>query len=504
MSIFKRLASGKIRTRIFVGYLCGALTLAAVGTLMYYAVGQIRARLVSVSASQQQLSRAQQIIWLDEVLTQSMRNYVLTQDSDWQERYDIFLPQLEDLIIAAQENAADAEMQALFAQQEVVNDELAALETDAFNLLQAGKPDQALALLDSAEYQRAKETYASTVESFLNDSQNGLAAFENDLSHTLDFASRLALYILWGSILLGLAVAGLAYYLAGRITQPILATAAIAQRIAAGDLQVAIPAGGDDEIGLMLNALQVMTTRLSGIIKDEQAAAKQMLEVSAHLNDAAQGLSFGNAKQAAGVAQTTVSIEQMNAVINGNAEKAKHTYQSAVKSATMVDEGEKAVTETVQVIRDIIAKINVIEDIAEQTNMLALNATMEAARAGEQGKGFAVVAKEVRKLAEHSRIAAEEITTLADRSMVVSKRTGDLFKQIVPSIQQTSELMADITRASLEQNNGIAQINSAMGQLDDVTQHNAAAAEQLATSSHAMATQAAQLQRALAYFKFEG
>jgi methyl-accepting chemotaxis protein len=85
--------------------------------------------------------------------------------------------------------------------------------------------------------------------------------------------------------------------------------------------------------------------------------------------------------------------------------------------------------------------------------------------------------------------------------MVVTKRTGDLFKQIVPSIQQTSGLMADITRASLEQNNGIAQINSAMGQLDEVTQHNAVAAEQLATSSHAMASHAAQLQRAMAYFK---
>ena len=504
MPIVKKLAVSKIRTRIFVGYLCGALTLAAVGTSMYYAVGQIRSRLVSVSASQQQLSRAHQILWLDEVLTQSTRNYVLTQDIRWQERYDTYFAPLEDLIIAAQANATDPKIQALFEQQKVLNDKLAELETEAVGLLQSGEPGPALVLLDGAEYQQTKEAYNQTIESFLNDSQNGLAAFENDLSNTLRFASHLALYILWGSILIGLAVVGLAYYLANRITQPILATAAIARQVADGDLHVNIPAGGEDEIGYMLNALQSMTTRLSTILQDEQQAAKQMLQMSDHLNGAAQDLSLGNSKQAAGIAQTTAAIQEMNSIINHNAKQADHTYRAAVQSATMVDEGGKAVAETVQAIKDIIAKINVIEDIAEQTNMLAINATMEATRAGEQGKGFAVVAKEVRRLAEHSRTAAEEITALADRSMVVSKRTGALFQQIVPSIQQTSELMAEITRSSQEQNNGIAQINTAMVQLEEVTHHNAIAAEQVSASSHGMAAQAEQLQQAMAYFKLKG
>ncbi|WOD39241.1 methyl-accepting chemotaxis protein [Nodosilinea sp. E11] len=503
MFIFKQLASSKIRTRIFVGYLCGALTLTAVGTVMYYAVGQIRHRLVAVSASQQQLSRAQQIVWLDEVLTQSMRNYVFTQDSRWQDRYNRVEPQLDALLTAAQANATNTEMQSLFAQQDTINRQLVQLETAAFDLVTAGQSAQAVALLDGPEYQRLKEAYTDTIEGLLNNSQNGLAAFERDLEGTLTFSSRLALYILWGSILVGVVVVGLAYYLADRITQPILVTAAIAQRVADGDLQVPIPAGGEDEIGRMLSALQTMTTRLSTIIQAEQAATKRMLDISAHLNEAAQGLSLGNAKQAAGVAQTTVAIEQMKAIINGHVDQAKYTYTSAIQSATMVDEGQQAVTETVQAIRDIIAKISVIEDIAEQTHLLALNATMEAARAGEHGKGFAVVAKEVRKLAEHSRLAAEAITTLADRSMVVSNRTGDLFKQIVPSIQQTSGLMAKITRSSLEQNHGIAQINEAMVHLDEVTQHNAAAAEQLATSSHTMAVQAAQLQQTMAYFNLE-
>ncbi|WP_052049664.1 methyl-accepting chemotaxis protein [Leptolyngbya sp. KIOST-1] len=500
MSFLKQLASSKIQTRIFIGYLGGAIALVTVGALMYSAVGQVRSRLISVSASQKQLSRAHQILWLDEVLTQSMRNYVLTQDSQWQERYDIHFDPLEELIIAAQANAANPNVEALFEQQKGLNDTLAELETEALERLNAGQPDQALAVLDGPEYQRTKIAYTGTIESFLNDSQTGLAAVESDLNQTLNVASQLALYILWGSILIGLGVVGLAYYLAGRITKPIVATAAIAKQVAAGDLSVPIPEGKDDEIGQMLTALKAMTGRLSTIIQDGQQSAHRMLEMSDQLNAAAQDLASGNSEQAASVAQTTATIQEMNAIINHNAQQAEHTYQSAIQSVAMVDEGEKAVSETVQVLQDMIAKIKLIEDIAAKTNMLALNATIEAARAGEAGKGFAVVAQEVRNLAEHSRSAAEEMTALADRSMVVSKRTGDLFKHIVPSIQQTSELIAEITRSSLEQNSGIAQINSAMVQLDEVTRHNATAAAQVADSSQSTAAQAEQLQQTMGYF----
>lgn len=501
MSFFKKLSASKIRLRIFGGYICVAIAVAGVGTVMYSAIEGIRTQLVAVSTSQQQLLRAQQIVWLDEVLTQSLRNYIFTQDLAWKNRYDGAAIELDGVIAEAQAVATDAGIQQLFARQNEANAELVALENQAFSLVQAGQAEQALALIDSQVYQRWKTIYADTINTFLNDSQTGLTAFERRLNQTLDSSSQLALSTLLGTVFLGISVAILAYYLASRITAPILTTAELAKRLAEGDLNAEIPAGHNDEVGQMLDSLRLMTQRIIQVIREAQDASNGMITLSNHLHSSAQGLFQGNSKQAAGVEQTLSAINAMDAIVNQNAEKANHTYESSRQSVTRVDEGSEAVSETIQVMQDIIAKINIIEDIAEQTNLLALNAAMEAARAGEHGRGFGVVAKEIRKLAERSRIAAEEITGLADRSMAVSQRTGHLFQQIVPSIQATSDLMAAIAQSSIDQNQGIHQISQAMVQLDEVTQDNTAAAEQLAASSEAMASQTKQLQQAMAYFK---
>lgn len=468
---------------------------------MYAAIGGIQTQLVSVSTSQQQLLRAQQIVWLDEVLTQSLRNYIFTQNPVWKTRYDEAAIQLDEVIAKAQSVATESEMQALFARQNEANAELVTLETQAFALVQSGQISQALALIDSETYQRWKTIYADTINTFLNDSQSGLTAFEGSLNQTLDDSAQLALWTLIGTILLGISVAILAYYLATRLTAPLLTTAKVAKRLADGDLNAEIPVGHDDEVGQMLDSLRLMTQRMIGVIKQAQDASHSMLNISDHLHTSAQGLFQGNSKQAAGVAQTLSAINAMDAIVNHNAKQANRTYESSRQSVVMVDEGSEAVTETIQVIKDIIAKINIIEDIAEQTNLLALNAAMEAARAGQHGKGFGVVAREIRKLAENSRRAAEDITALADRSMAVSHRTGHLFQQIVPSIQATSTLMATIAQSSVDQNQGIHQISQAMVQLDEVTQDNATAAEQLAASSEAMMAQIKQLQQAMAYFR---
>ncbi len=240
--------------------------------------------------------------------------------------------------------------------------------------------------------------------------------------------------------------------------------------------------------------------KLSQTIGEVINATEQLGNASEQISATSQSLSQATSEQASSVDETSASIEQMAASINQNAENAKVTDGMATKAAKEAVEGGQAVKQTVDAMKEIATRISIIDDIAYQTNMLALNAAIEAARAGDHGKGFAVVAAEVRKLAERSQVAAQEIGDLAVDSVKAAERAGELINTIVPGIGKTSDLVQEIAAASIEQSSGANQINSAMSQMNQITQQNASASEELAATAEEMTSQAEQLKDLMGFF----
>ena len=282
-------------------------------------------------------------------------------------------------------------------------------------------------------------------------------------------------------------------------------------KVAEGRLDVSLAVGASDEhtaniaehfenikmqISLMLN-------KLTEFAVEVQSAAEQVKLGAEQTNEATQKMAEGASEQAASIEEISSSMEEMSSTVRQNADNAQQTAAIAQKAAKDTGEGGNAVIDTVNAMKSIAEKIGIIEEIARQTNMLALNAAIEAARAGEHGKGFAVVAAEIRKLAERSQVAAKEIGGLSASSLSISENAGAMLKEIVPTIIKTAELIGEINASSAEQAGGIEQTTTAIHQLDQVIQQNAASSEELTATSRDLADQADYLTRSAAFFKID-
>jgi methyl-accepting chemotaxis protein len=278
-------------------------------------------------------------------------------------------------------------------------------------------------------------------------------------------------------------------------------TARALAALADGDLTYRITRDYEGIFGEVKKSANATADNLTRVMDEVRAASDALTGAANQVSATAQSLSQAASEQAGSVEETSSQIDAMSASISQNSDNAKVTDGMATKASKEANEGGAAVSSTVTAMKQIAAKIGIVDDIAYQTNLLALNAAIEAARAGEHGKGFAVVAAEVRKLAERSQEAAKEIGELASNSVTTAERAGKLLDEIVPSIQKTSELVQEIAAASTEQSESVSQIGGAMGQLSKATQQNASASEELAATSEEMLAQAEQLQLSIAFFK---
>jgi methyl-accepting chemotaxis protein len=294
------------------------------------------------------------------------------------------------------------------------------------------------------------------------------------------------------------------YLISKKVKSPLENAISVLDEFANGNLSISINdqyANNNDELGRLTKSMRSLVDRFTEVVNGISSASEQIESAGKQLSDNSVMLSESVNEQASSLEEISSTMEEIVSSIQQNADNSKETETIVVNANKSMEEGNTSTNSALDTMKEIAEKISIINDIAFQTNLLALNAAVEAARAGDQGKGFAVVAAEVRRLAERSSLAANEIIAVSQKGASMSEQAKELMNKNLPEIRKSSQLIQEISAASLEQKSGSMQVNESVQQLNSITQQNAASAEELASNAEELTAKSKQLADLISYFK---
>jgi methyl-accepting chemotaxis protein len=405
----------------------------------------------------------------------------------------------------------DDQGRALMAEIGKQRDNYVALRTQLHGHLQNADPFAAESLMKE-KLLPAADTYLGAITKLAQHERAKAETEEASLRRTLSMSRVVLLVLAFASLCVG---SGMAYVITRSVAQPLNEAVSTARVIASNDLSQPLESSRRDELGDLLRALSSMQGSLRNVIGQVRNATDSISTASSEIAAGNQDLSARTEQTASNLQQTASSMEELTTTVKHSADSARQANQLAASAAEVAQRGGSVVSQVVTTMDEINASskkiadiIGVIDGIAFQTNILALNAAVEAARAGEQGRGFAVVASEVRSLASRSADAAKEIKGLIGASVDKVEAgsrlvadAGSTMREIVSSVQRVTDIIGEITAASTEQSDGIGQVNTAVTQLDQMTQQNAALVEESAAAAESLKSQAAQLAHVVSAFR---